>query len=110
MDLSLSLLGNELVWFHLDDEKAINPNKILDELSNLVNKELGKIKDFNHDLKNHYHFLDTQLSYPTATGLPLKLTAHGSAVGHVKLGGSLDFGTILKDPKNGEFRFKVIPR
>lgn len=110
IDLSLKLLGNELLWVNLDDRTPHSAINIIDGIARTLEKGLGDVKEFSHDFKNHLHFLDSELSYPTSTGLALRLSAVGSGVAHVKVGGSLDIAKLLKNPKNGEAKFEVIPR
>lgn len=111
VDLSLKLLGNEILWLHCDDSKApLTVTSLIDKIAALFERGKSDIKNYNKDFKNHYQFLDSDLDYPTALGITLRLSSFGSAVIHFKLGGSLDVSSLLRDPKNGEFKFEIIPR
>ena len=107
----MKLLGNELIWLNLDDSKApLTASALIDRISALFDQGVRSAKNFKHDVRNHYHFLDSELNYPTSTGFPLRLSAFGSAVVDLKFGGSVDVAALFKNPRNGEVKFDVIPR
>lgn len=111
VDLSLKVLGNELVWLNFDErDEPEAAMTIMDKLSAMYDREVKNVKEFKHDIKEHFQLLDSELSYPTATGLPLRLRAVGSGVFHMKLGGKFDLAAFLKDPKTGDAHLEIIPR
>lgn len=61
-------------------------------------------------MKNHLLFLDTEISYPTSSGFPLKWYLKGTAAIHFITSGKVDIRQILKDPKNAEIKIEIIPR
>lgn len=110
LDLSLRVLGNELSWVNVEDvETPFTPNEVVDKLSHFVESNLGKVKDLNKDYKNHFHFLDTQLTYPTSMGLPIRLNAVGSGALYLKFNVNCDVASFMKDPKNGQAKFELVP-
>ncbi|KAL0277818.1 UNVERIFIED_CONTAM: hypothetical protein PYX00_004970 [Menopon gallinae] len=110
IDLSLKVLGNELVWLNFDErDEPQAATTIMDKLSAMYEREVKNVKEFKHDIKEHFQLLDSELSYPTATGLPLRLRAVGSGVFHMKLGGKFDLAAFMKDPKSGDAHLEIIP-
>lgn len=53
--------------------------------------------------------MDAELSYPTSTGLPLKLDAIGAATARVDVASSMDIRQIIRSPKNAKVDFKLVP-
>lgn len=53
--------------------------------------------------------MDTELAYPTSTGLPLKLDAVGSATGRFEISSSVDIRQILKAPEAAKVDLKLVP-
>lgn len=109
VDVSLRLLGNELLWVNLG-EKSTSPEDVINKIAEVLERGFGETKDFDQRIQNHAVLLDSELAYPTSTGLPLKLTATGTSVVHLKVAGSLDLAALLKNPKNGEAKIEVRPR
>lgn len=111
VDLSMKVLGNELSWVNIEDvETPLTPSVVIDKVATFLENGLGSAKDYRRNYRNHFHFLDSQLTYPTSMGLPLKLSAVGSGVVYFKFESNCDVSAFLKDPKNGYGKFEIVPR
>ncbi|KAK6621829.1 hypothetical protein RUM44_001636 [Polyplax serrata] len=110
VDLSMKVLGNELSWVNIEDvETPLTPSVVIDKVATFLENGLGSAKDYRRNYRNHFHFLDSQLTYPTSMGLPLKLSAVGSGVVYFKFESNCDVSAFLKDPKNGYGKFEIVP-
>nr|CAD7199620.1 unnamed protein product [Timema douglasi] len=110
LDLSVKLFGSEVGWKNLGGTvDEFTPEALIDKFFNSVDGGLRKSKDVDLDLRNHVTFLETELTYPTSLGLPLKLVTSGSAALHLRLKGNVDLPAIIRDPKNVNYQVKVVP-
>ncbi|CAG2065622.1 unnamed protein product [Timema podura] len=111
LDLSVKLFGSEVGWKNLGGTvDEFTPEALIDKFFNSVDGGLRKLKDVDLNLRNHVTFLETELTYPTSLGLPLKLVTSGSAALHLQLKGNVDLPAIIRDPKNANYQVKVVPR
>lgn len=85
------------------------PSEFIKFLATEAQKGLDVLKDFNYNFENHALFLDTEMVYPTALGLPFKLTATGASAVKVDLSGSIDFKAILENPTDAKAQFNFAP-
>lgn len=109
-DLSLKLFGSEMLFLSLNENiEHLTPDGIIDKFFDCLDEGIEKAKSFEYNLKNHVLFMDTEISYPTSMGFPLKWYLQGTAAVHFVTSGSIDLKQILKDPKNAEIKMKVIP-
>jgi len=109
LDISVRVFGFESIWLNYQGGKSLSPESIVDKIFDGIDAGILKAKKFNYDIRKHYQFLDTDLTYPTGLGLPLKLSAVGNAAIHLQLDGKLDIHAIMKDPKNAEAKLHIVP-
>ncbi|XP_066596058.1 apolipophorins [Prorops nasuta] len=110
IDLSVKLFGVELAYLsYQGDHSKLSPKQIIDKVFDSIDQSFKKVKNFDHNLQNHLHFLDAELVYPTGLGLSLSLGVTGTSVVNLKTNGKLDVSGIIKDPENGAARFAVEP-
>ncbi|XP_047104150.1 apolipophorins isoform X1 [Schistocerca piceifrons] len=110
LDLSLKTFGSELAWFNYDGKHEQKSSEhVVDEVFDTINEGLQKSKKFNYDFEPHFTFLDSELSYPTNLGFPLKLAIDGSIAARLKLNGEVDVRSILRQPENAAFRLEFVP-
>lgn len=111
IDLSMKVLGNELAWVNIEDiEAPITPSALVEKAATFVENSLGKVKDYHTDYKRHFQMFDTEVTYPTSTGLPLRLSASGTGATYLKFGANCDLASFIKDFKHGHAKFEIIPR
>ncbi|XP_075230090.1 retinoid- and fatty-acid binding glycoprotein apolipophorin [Lycorma delicatula] len=109
LDLSFKLYGSEVNWISYYGNTNVNPNAIIDKAFDSVDESFEKIKNIDQDFKHHTTFLDAEAIYPTGTGFPLKLNTKGSSAVRVKLDAKIDVPAILRDPKNANIKFQIVP-
>ncbi|KAK7794405.1 hypothetical protein R5R35_011682 [Gryllus longicercus] len=110
VDLSLKIFGSEILWLsNCDQIKDISPEKIISKIFDALENSIEKAKKFDHHVKQHWTFLDTELTYPTGAGLPLRLISSGSTAVHLKLAGQIDIHSLIHDYKNALFQLEIIP-
>lgn len=54
-------------------------------------------------------FIDAELSYPTSTGLPLKLDIVGAATGRLEVATNVDIRQCIHSPKDAKVDIKLVP-
>ncbi|XP_066996773.2 apolipophorins [Anabrus simplex] len=110
LDLSLKLFGSEISWISMNkDAIELSAEGILDRIFDTMNKAIDKAKNFKHEIRNHCVFLDTELTYPTGLGFPLKLDASGSTAVHLMVSGQLDISGLLNNAPNSEISLDLRP-
>ncbi|XP_001604024.1 apolipophorins [Nasonia vitripennis] len=110
LDLSIKLFGVELAFLSYEgSSQAYTPQQIVDKLFDHFDIGVNKIKNLNHDVENHIHFLDAEFIYPTGLGVALNLGVTGSSVVRTKTNTKIDIPSILADPKNAAVRIALEP-
>lgn len=109
LDLSVKIFGSELFFLSLGQNLPSTPKELLEFFMQQFENGLDSAKKFNFVFENHALFLDAEVMYPTALGLPLKLTSTGSGVMKLETDGEIDIRQMINDPKNAQFRFKFAP-
>lgn len=109
IDLSVRTFGLENVWLNYHGGRQVTPDSIIDKIFDGLDAGIGKAKSFDHDIRTHARFLDTELTYPTSLGFPLKLSVTGNSAIHLKAEGQIDIHSIMKDPKNAEAKIHITP-
>ncbi|XP_046751140.1 apolipophorins [Diprion similis] len=109
LDLSIKLFGAELAFLSYQGNDENRPESIVDIILNGLEDGVDRAKNFNYNLKNHLHFLDAELVYPTGLGLPLNLGIMGTSAVHLKTSGKIDIIEIMKNPKSTSIEISVAP-
>lgn len=109
LDISMKYFGSELFFFSLGQQIPRTPKELLEKIHSCVQKGVSEANKFEHIFENHQLFLDADFVYPTAFGLPLRLTGRGSGTVRFDTKGQIDFKAIEKNPKNSKFELKVVP-
>ncbi|XP_065351536.1 apolipophorins [Cloeon dipterum] len=109
-DLYLKLFGYELAFYsYYGDPTEFSPFGIVDKIFDRVDNTIKAAKDFNLEYEKNVQIFDTELSYPTLTGFPIKLSTAATAAIKVELKTAFDLPAIVENPKNTNFQFKFIP-
>uniref|UniRef100_A0A1B0GHJ4 Putative apolipophorin corethrella appendiculata n=1 Tax=Lutzomyia longipalpis TaxID=7200 RepID=A0A1B0GHJ4_LUTLO len=109
LDVSVKFLGNELVFLSLGDDLPTTPDDVAAQLSKIVKEFLDGATKFQRNFEAHALFVDGELSYPTAGGLPLRLTAHATGVVGLETSGAIDIRRLWRDPSQSPVQLKVVP-
>lgn len=109
LDFSVKFFGSELFFLSLGQNMPATPKELLDYLLQNLSGGLDHLKSFAYTFENHALFLDADLYYPTALGVPLKLSAKGSGAMQLEVAGQIDVRQMVNDPQNTKLRFKFVP-
>ena len=105
MAASLKIFGNELHYWDLSDFTNVDKEdfNILDLLIKLA-------QEHEVEWSRSAMFLDSEISIPTALGMPLKLSVNGSATVDIKVGGKFDVRQLAVYPNSMDINGYVKPR
>lgn len=110
VDLSVKLFGAEYAYLSYQGEGSkLSPEAVIDKLFDNLEKGFDLTKNLKSDLENYLQFLDNELVYPTNLGTALSLGLTGTSALRLKTQGKFDLKSILKDPKNTNFRLALEP-
>lgn len=110
-DTSVKIFGSELLFLSINEDiQKLTPEAIIDKLFDTLDQGLDKAKNFEYHIKEHMLFMDSELTYPTSIGFPLRCNLQGASAMHFITSGSVDIRELLKDPKNAQLKLKIIPR
>jgi hypothetical protein len=85
------------------------PSDFIQFLVKEMQKGVDALKDFNYNFENHALWLDSEIVYPTALGLPFKLVATGASAVKIDLSGSIDIKKILENPLDSKIGINFSP-
>lgn len=109
IDLSMKVFGTELYFLSMSQNMPSTPSDFVQFMAKELQKGMDALKDFNYNFENHALWLDSEIVYPTALGLPFKLIATGASAVKVDLSGSIDIKAILENPMNGKMELNFSP-
>ncbi|XP_052868162.1 apolipophorins [Anopheles cruzii] len=109
LDMTLKVFGSELFFLSTGDNVPTNPDEFLDKALECFDKLVEGAKKFERTFEHHALFLDTDLVYSTALGLPLRLSAHGAGVARLDAAVDVDLKALVKDYSNAKFNVKLAP-
>uniref|UniRef100_A0A182QBN2 Vitellogenin domain-containing protein n=1 Tax=Anopheles farauti TaxID=69004 RepID=A0A182QBN2_9DIPT len=109
LDLTVKVFGSELFFLSTGENVPTDPEQFLDKALEYFDKLVEGAKKFEHTFEHHALFLDSDLVYTTAVGLPLKLSAQGAGVARLDAALELDVKSLVKDYSNAKFNVKFQP-
>uniref|UniRef100_A0AAG5D4D0 Vitellogenin domain-containing protein n=1 Tax=Anopheles atroparvus TaxID=41427 RepID=A0AAG5D4D0_ANOAO len=109
LDLTVKVFGSELFFLSTGENLPTSPEQFLDKALECFDKMVEGAKNFEHTFEHHALFLDTDLVYTTAVGLPLKLSAQGAGVARLAAAVEVDLKALVKDYTNAKFNVKLQP-
>lgn len=109
LDLSMKVFGSELYFLSLSQNVPATPTDFIKMVAQELNKGVDALKDFKYNFENHALWMDSEIVYPTALGLPFKLTGTGASAVKVDFAGSVDVKKILEDPFNSKMYMQFSP-
>lgn len=110
IDLAIKMFGAELAFLsHVGGSDKLNPKNVVELVLSLLEVGVESAKNFDYHLKNHLHFLDAELIYPTGLGFPLTLGVTGTSAVHLKTSGKVDLVAIYKNPQSSFVQIALEP-
>lgn len=109
LDLSVKVFGSELYFLSLSQNVPATPADFIKMVAQELNKGVDALKNFQYNFENHALWMDNEIVYPTALGLPFKLTGTGASAVKVDLAGSIDVKKIMEDPFNSKMYMQFSP-
>lgn len=109
VDLSLKVFGSELYFLSMNQNVPSTPGDLLKLFAKELSRGVDSLKDFQYNFENHALWMDAEIVYPTALGLPFKLSSIGSSAVKVDLSGSIDVKQIIDDPLNSKVQLQFSP-
>lgn len=109
IDLSMKVFGTELYFLSMSQNMPATPSDFIQFLVKEMQKGVDALKDFNYNFENHALWLDSEIVYPTALGLPFKLVATGASAVKIDLSGSIDVKKILENPLDSKVEINFSP-
>ncbi|GLV37036.1 apolipophorin [Carabus blaptoides fortunei] len=110
LDTSVKIFGSELLFLSINEDiQKLTPEAIIDELFDALDQGIDKAKNFEYHIKEHLLFMDSELTYPTSIGFPLRCNIQGASAMHFITSGNIDIRQVLSDPKNAQIKLKLIP-
>lgn len=109
LDVSVKFFGSELFFLSSGENVPSTPEEFLDKLLECFDKFLEGAKKFERVFEQHSLFLDADLVYPTAAGLPLRLSYEGTGVARLEANLEVDLKDVVKNYKNTKFNLKLVP-
>lgn len=109
VDLSVKVFGSELYFLSMSQNIPATPSDLLKLFASEFGKGLDALKNFQYNFENHALWMDSDMVYPTALGLPFKLSSTGASALKVDLSGSIDVKQIMEDPMNSKVYLQFSP-
>lgn len=109
IDLSVKIFGSELYFLSLSQNMPATPSDFLSLFASELNKGVDALKNFQYNFENHAIWMDFEVVYPTALGLPFKFTETGASAVKVDVAGSIDVKQLINDPLNSKVYMQFSP-
>lgn len=109
VDLSIKVFGSELYFLSMNQNIPATPSDLLKLFAKEFSKGVDALKDFKYNFENHALWMDAEMVYPTALGLPFKLSSVGSSTVKLDLTGSIDVKSLIEDPMNSKIQLQFSP-
>lgn len=109
LDLSVKVFGSELYFLSMSQNIPATPGDLIKLFAKEFSKGVDSLKNFQYNFENHALWMDGEIVYPTALGLPFKLTSTGASAVKVDLSGAIDVKKLMEDPLNSKVQLKFSP-
>lgn len=109
LDLSVKVFGSELYFLSMSQNIPATPADLVKLLAKEFSKGVDALKDFHMLFENHALVGDSEYIYPTALGLPFKLSSTIASAVKLAVTGSIDVKQILEDPLNSKVQLQFSP-
>lgn len=109
LDLSLKVFGSELYFLSMSQNIPSTPADLLKLFASELTKGVDALKNFHYNFENHALWMDGEIVYPTALGLPFKLSSIGASALKIDLSGSIDLKQIMENPMESKAQLTFSP-
>lgn len=109
VDLSVKVFGSELYFLSMSQNIPATPTDLLKLFAQELTKGVDALKNFQYNFENHALWMDSEIVYPTALGLPFKLSSSGASAFKVDVSGSIDIHKLIEDPLNSQVQLTFSP-
>lgn len=109
LDLSVKVFGSELYFLSMNHNIPSTPAELFKLLAKEFTKGVDSLKNFQYNFENHALWMDSEIVYPTALGLPFKFSGTGASAVKVDLSGSIDMKQIIENPMNSKAQLQFSP-
>lgn len=109
LDLSLKVFGSELYFLSMSQNIPATPNELLKLFAAELVKGTDALKNFQYNFENHALWMDGEIVYPTALGLPFKLSSIGASALKIDLSGAIDIKQLIDNPMNSKVQLQFSP-
>ncbi|KRT79670.1 hypothetical protein AMK59_8803 [Oryctes borbonicus] len=102
LDLSIRLFGSELLFCSFNERvQNYSADAVADSIVDAMEKAEDHIENLDKSITQNFMFLDSEVSYPTSTGFPIRLSVEGTASSHVKASSQV--------PEKNQYKFSFVP-
>ncbi|GJQ78075.1 hypothetical protein Trydic_g2417 [Trypoxylus dichotomus] len=102
LDFSIRLFGSELAFVSLNEGvQNYSSDALVDTIIEAIDDTQESVKNYEETFTSNFMFVDSEVSYPTSSGFPIRLSVEGTASSHVK--------TSAYVPEGQEFKLGLIP-
>ncbi|KAF5288699.1 hypothetical protein FQR65_LT11964 [Abscondita terminalis] len=98
VDISVKMFGSERLFLSISDQtNNLSPEAIIDQIFDALDNGINKAKNFEKSIQSNFVFLDSEFSYPTSLGFPLKVSVEGTSSVQAKVVSKVDVRAILNN-------------
>ncbi|XP_025837556.1 apolipophorins isoform X3 [Agrilus planipennis] len=110
VDYSIKLFGSELLFVNVyENVDKFKPEVLIEKFFDHLELGIDKTKNFQESIQSNVLFLDTELSYPTSLGFPLRLAVDGAFSVLFKVEGNIDLQSLISSTADKHLKLKLIP-
>lgn len=109
LDFSVKVFGSELYFLSMNQNIPSTPGELFKLLAKEFSKGVDSLKNFKYNFENHALWMDSEIVYPTALGLPFKFSGTGASAVKVDVSGSIDLKQIFENPQNSKAQLQFSP-
>ncbi|KAK5638057.1 hypothetical protein RI129_012352 [Pyrocoelia pectoralis] len=96
IDFSVKLFGCELLFLSINDQTGnLSPNNLIDQIFDKLDEGIDEVKNLEKSVQSNYVFLDSEFSYPTSLGFPLRVSVEGTSSVQLKVATKIDIRSLM---------------
>ncbi|KAK5647146.1 hypothetical protein RI129_002038 [Pyrocoelia pectoralis] len=111
IDFSVKLFGCELLFLSINDQTGnLSPNNLIDQIFDKLDEGIDEVKNLEKSVQSNYVFLDSEFSYPTSLGFPLRVSVEGTSSVQLKVATKIDIRSLMSSSaKSDLIKVSFIP-
>ncbi|KAB0791517.1 hypothetical protein PPYR_03317 [Photinus pyralis] len=110
IDFSVKMFGSELMFLSMNDQVGnMSPDSLLDQIFDRLDEGINEVKSLEKSIQSNCIFIDSEFSYPTALGFPLRVSVEGTTSWQMKVASKLDVRALLSDGQSNLIKLSFIP-